>query len=117
MSTHRDWHVGMKVVCIQGIMPQAYGSISLRGQTVGTAPDPHYPEQGAIYTVRHINPIDVDYVLILLEEVRNDHLQSFIRGGLEPGFDAKYFRPVQPRKTSIDVFTAMLTDQRRKVEA
>lgn len=115
--SYLDWHVGMKVVCIQGVRPQAYGSISSRGKPEGVVSNPHYPEQGVVYTVRHINPIADDYVLILLEEVRNDHLDSFIRGGLEPGFHAKYFRPVQTRRTNISILEAMLTGAKTKVPA
>jgi len=29
---YTSWHVGMKVVCVQGVRPKAYGSISARGE-------------------------------------------------------------------------------------
>jgi len=113
---YRDWHVGMKVVCLKSVNPAIRGSISARGSRVGTALGANYPEKGRIYTLRHINAVG-DEILVLLEECRNGHLVEFIRGGLEPGFSARHFRPVQPRKTDISIFQAMLTDARRKVDA
>lgn len=86
-----DWLPGMKVKCLKGVSDEARGRVSSLGHKVGTAKDVNYPVLGDVYTLRHVNPVDVDKVIILLEELRNSHLTKFIKAGLEPGFDARHF--------------------------
>jgi hypothetical protein len=86
MSTH--WHVGMKVVCTK------------RGPWRGRADRCEVnPIHGCIYTIRSIQAY-FDGVFIRLEEVRNPEYDD----AQEAQFWAAHFRPVQPRKTSIEVF-------------
>lgn len=93
--SYLDWKAGDKVVCLRGAGADNAGSISsyTHGR-IGTAKDPRYPEKGKTYTLRNVNVVDDEdgYVLVLLEEIRNDHLADFIRCGLEPGFHCKHFR-------------------------
>jgi hypothetical protein len=60
--------------------------------------DHKYPEKDAVYTVRATRPGKKGLVL-LLEEVRN-HLNI---SGVEPGFGARFFRPVSTRTQEQDV--------------
>lgn len=91
MSYH-SWHVGMKVVC-QAPDRKRKGRVLDGSVAVGYAVDPAYPKFGKTYTIRNINEVSSGATLLLLDEVRNDHLKRFIQDGLEPGFDAKYFTP------------------------
>lgn len=66
-----------------------------------------YPVRGKRYTIRGIYPADqYGPDSVWLEELRNP-IGDFIDGTMEPSFGAHRFRPV--RKTSISIFTSMLT--------
>jgi hypothetical protein len=97
-----NFHVGQKVVCIQGAEGQ-------KTRAKGT----FRPITGAIYTVRGVynGPIRVD---LHLEEYVHD---EFHDNGVEYGWDASRFRPVDKRKTSIEIFKAMLTPSKERVSA
>src|SRR5690606_1506648 len=100
----RDWlYPGAKVVCIQGAPESATG---------GPA-----PQTNGIYTVRAVLTGLPLWDQILLEEFRNDEL--FHPDGREIGWDARRFRPLQKRKTSIEVFKRLLntTPSKPLVEA
>lgn len=100
---YRDWHVGMKVVCIAKRPSYAEA-------------DAVYPEIGQVYTIRELRddtPLGGKGVVVLLVELDNTHFigRSSPRGHayVEPGFTPKGFRPVLTRKTDISIFTALLT--------
>jgi hypothetical protein len=100
MSYH-DWHVGMKVVCID----PTWGTTGRIQQHCC----PILPEKGGVYTIRTIELRVVvighpPQILIRLAEILN----PVIRGS-EAVFFASKFRPVQPRATDISIFTAMLS--------
>lgn len=95
--SYAHWHVGMKVVC---------KTVPSREQ-LARCPGANWPLAGAIYSIREIfpHPYGADYPLITLAELDNRHLIGVEdSSGLEPAFGARNFRPVQPRKTSIEVF-------------
>ncbi len=108
--SYRDWHVGMKVVCIAPIQNRtAYG-------------DELIPAVGHVYTIRLMGVCGWSgTVTIYLSELVNPEREYDLPNGSqiqgEPGFAAKHFRPVQPRKTDISIFTAMLTGKKQKVPA
>jgi len=108
---YRDWHVGMRVVCIKRVNP--------RTRISGA----RYPDYRGIYTIREIrdDKRKDGLLTILLREIDNsDFIGVLLPNGygyLEPGFPANAFRPVQPRKTDISIFTAMLHDRHQKVSA
>ena len=92
-----NFHVGQKVVCIDQHRPSAAASWIAQGIV------PTYPAKGCVYTIRAI--VFHSYTgaaLLLLEEVVN----VVPAGMLEPGFDAKHFRPV--KTTSIEIFERLL---------
>lgn len=98
--SYRDWHVGMRVVCVD-----AEGSRTR-----------HKPlSRGAIYTIRKIwaHPA-TGAIGVLLDEITNDIHPHY---KMERGYEAQRFRPVRVRKTDISIFTAMLHDQHQKVSA
>ncbi|RVC47637.1 hypothetical protein EN781_00440 [Mesorhizobium sp. M4A.F.Ca.ET.090.04.2.1] len=100
----RDWHVGMKVVCVDPTWGTATGHPLQRQYC------PNLPEKNAVYTIRTIESDVVvrghePEILIRLVEIAN----PTINGG-EARFFASKFRPAQPRKADISIFTAMLTD-------
>lgn len=89
-----DWRLGQKIVCIDDNF--------IRDSKI-------LPIKGKVYTIRHI--YDDGEIAFLLREIVNEKRDNFIgyEGQLlEPGFFATRFRPVTTKKTSIDVFTAML---------
>lgn len=73
---------------------------------------PNWPVLGQVYTIRAF----VDDDAVFLEEVRNP-VREFLHGVSEGSFYCWRFRPVQERKTDISIFTAMLTPNKRRVEA
>ena len=115
MSQYLDWKVGDKVVCIAS----AERISAMQDLTPGS----NYPCSGGVYTIREIrddNSSDGRLTLLLVE-LDNSHLIGVKTnngyGYKEPGFPVTGFRKVQPRKTDISIFTAMLHDQRQKVPA
>lgn len=105
-----DWHVGMKVVCVADAIYLIDGA--------------QYPENGRIYTIRELRddaPWGGKHIVVLLNELDNS---GFIgrRGDrwtchVEPGFATDGFRPVQTRKTSIEIFRRMLNPSKQGVDA
>ncbi len=107
--SYRDWHVGGKVVCVDGTWG-ASGAIQRHYC-------PALPSEGEVYTIRTIECRVVvrgqsPEVLIRLDEVRNP-----APTGVEPLFFASKFRPVQPRATDISIFTALLTGAKEREPA
>ena len=91
--SYRDWHVGMKVVCIDGRWDP-------------NQPGENSPVDGGLYTIRTIEA-DGDGVFIRLVEIINP--TNTRDGDEECRFTTKSFRPVRVRKTDIAVFTALLS--------
>jgi hypothetical protein len=88
------FHVGQLVVCVD--------------DDNWLLPIPHRPEAKRIYTIRAIvegiHPIDGRGPGLLLDEIINPTVKGT---GVEYNFDPRRFRPL--RKTSISIFTAMLS--------
>lgn len=93
------FRVGMKVVCIDAKNNKGK---HWRGDK---------PVRGRVYTISGlcVSPDKGEDSLLLLE-IKNKHFDS-------TGYLARRFRPVQERKTSIEIFTAMLNPQTRKENA
>lgn len=73
------------------------------------------PVKGPVYTVREIDPDTSNgFVCIRLVEITNG---PHVGDGMEPSFEAALFRPIVERKTSIEVFKAMLNPSKQPVEA
>lgn len=103
MTSYLDWQVGDRVVCHRDPRPTFK-----KWNPVGFAK----PEVGKVYTLREIfaetrfrNSRGAVYVR--LAEIVNQPVDTFV-GLYEPAFAASLFRKVQPRKTSIAIFKAML---------
>ena len=88
------FRVGQRVVLVGWIQEPTAAWIGIGAR---------YPDVGDVYTVRAIEPWK-DSAVLLLEEINNSHLGF----DLEPGFRQEFFRPVVERKTSAEIFTAML---------
>jgi len=78
------------------------------------------PETGKIYTIRSIT-IGVlgGVVCFKVHEIADQKVRVLINGEERIGdvvFDAVGFRPVQPRKTSISIFTDILKKASKPVE-
>lgn len=109
--SYLNWHVGMKVECING--------------TFGDRNHPRlmgcqWPEIGVVYTIRSIGFATASYgkgVIIWLEEIHNPSVKFRDLPEMEMAFAASFFRPVQTRKTSIEVFTRMLNHQKQGADA
>lgn len=110
--SYLDWHVGMKVVYVGG------GSVLLtrsgwRRFVPGFKRTPltHNLIIGEVYTIErlvtHTNVVDVQPVVCIHVAGQRYREHSGV------AFPAKFFRPIQPRKTDISVFTAMLHDVKR----
>lgn len=107
-----EWHVGMKVVCVgcEGTpKPLGYWEKWQRGWGVTK------PSRGEVYTIRSID-VCKGVVFIRLVELVNP-IAQYVEGPMEPWWPAKGFRPVEPRKTDISVFTAMLTGAKERERA
>lgn len=114
-SPYLDWKVGDRVACVVSA-----DRIALMSSLI---PEARYPSSDGIYTIREIrddNRAD-GLLVLLLTEVDNRHLigvqNQFGYGHKEPGFPIIGFRKVQPRKTDISIFTAMLHGKRSEVDA
>lgn len=92
-----QFHVGMKVVCIDDDWSRPNGD-----------PPPRVPMKGAIYTISGFDTWK-DWVFLKLKEfsTADDH-----------SFCADYFRPLIEKKTttSIEVFNNLLAPSPRKLE-
>lgn len=112
MSYYRDWHAGMKVVCIDS-EPHFIGR--QRQPWFGET----FPVLGRVYTIREIGQLYEQYgygglIVVRLVEIVNATITYGV-GTFEGGYSARRFRPVQHRKTDIALFTAMLTKTGEKV--
>lgn len=87
------FHVGQKVVCINGTPAHRF-----------YLPSDNLPATGAVYTVRAV--VDSEgTACLLLDEIVNEPRQ-FRDGFCEGAFNASRFRPV--KTTSIEVFHKLL---------
>jgi len=117
--SYLDWKVGDRVVCV--------GTAEGIARMQALIPEATMPESGGIYTIRAIrDDRDIRHrdgaeLSLLLAEIDNRHMVGRARDGWkcyrEPGFPLRGFRKVQPCKTDISIFTAMLHDQRQKERA
>lgn len=99
------FHVGQKVVCVNGRWTHPCASLVR-----------DLPRKGAVYHVRDIEGPDIgsiDCDFIRLIELRNPIASGMIK---EPSFAARNFRPVIERKTDISIFTRMLTPNKELIE-
>jgi hypothetical protein len=78
--SYRDWYVGMKVVCVDNSEQEENLAV------------------GRVYTIAAITVGFLGKVYVALAEFPETCL-----------WWPKRFRPVEPRKTDISIFTAMLT--------
>jgi hypothetical protein len=106
MTDYTSWHVGMKVVCVDDqfdhVLPREIG-----------------PVAGREYTIRTISRCpNTGVVGIRVEEIVNPNTgrNPDDAGNNERGFPAPRFRPVQKRKTSIEIFQRLLTDPHVRIE-
>lgn len=100
------FHVGQKVVCIEGEFDQAALAISL-----GVA----LPTKGVIYTIRNFEDRGDEPCLRLIEIVNPKIMHH---GDIfdEPAYANDCFRPLVEKKTDISIFTAMLNQKQREHE-
>lgn len=101
--SYRDWHVGMKVVCVRGFV------VDMQQTEVA-------PKEGHVYTIRTISAYAGDGVYVRLAEIVNPVL-PYSDGDNECDFIADNFRPVETRTTDISIFQAMLTPKRETERA
>lgn len=107
MTQYLDWHVGMKVVCLDIAWPAHAASIAAKGC--------RFPELGRIYTIREIGVAQEDgKVYVRLREIVNPRVNLRPWPAGEPRFGARRFRPVQTRKTDISCFQQMLAPSKVK---
>lgn len=99
-----QFQVGQKVVCVSKWFPYQQDIASEEG--IGL------PDHGAVYTVRDILTVYGDEVHIRLAEIVNPTTMFSDVGPIEVAFSYECFRPVIERKTSIEVFKAMLNPSR-----
>lgn len=106
-QNYTSWHVGMKVVLIDDNWGPRHDI------TLGVVD----PVKGVVYTVRSVqmSPSGSGFVCITLNEIRNPILKYRSSTG-ERLYRAYRFRPVQTRKTSIEIFTAMLSPKPAKAK-
>src|SRR3990167_4610543 len=101
-----NFHVGQKVVAVGYKKDGSHVPPSIA----------NLPQIGNIYTIRAIN-VWPTITIVRLYEVDNSHLLSLHQyaGQIEPGYDARAFRPLVTRKTNISIFKRMLTPSPEKV--
>jgi len=108
--SYLDWKVGDRIVCIADPAWIAAGMRAVKGS--------RYPQYRGVYTIREIRD-DAQWgrgeghIVVLLGEVDNSHFigcrptpNTFCY--VEPGFPARGFRKVEPRKTDISALEALL---------
>ncbi len=112
--SYRDWHVGMKVVCVgyEGHTRSAEWWKQWR-EYWGIA----CPQRGEVYTIREMRMALDGHLRVRVDEIVNPII-SFTDGpDQEPWFHALSFRPVHTKKTDISIFTAMLTGAKQTERA
>ena len=94
------FRVGQRVVCI-----------SDASFHMGKFPGSSWPKKNGVYTIATINDWPSGTLLTFCGLNNSRFIGKVVNGvycTMEPGFGAKHFRPVAERKTSIEIFTAML---------
>lgn len=100
-----QFHVGQKVVCVDVERRPAGNKVPRdKAESVGAK----FPEKGNVYTIRELYLSNKGTPGVLLEEIENVYASFSLGFSSEIGFDADRFRPVIERKTSIEIFQAML---------
>lgn len=95
----RDWQVGMEVICVETATDDKGLKLAL-------------PQVGEKYTLREISPSITDgQICVYLNEIVN--ADGCYRAGArevygEVGWSARWFRKVEPRKTSIALLERFL---------
>lgn len=102
-----SFHVGQKVVCIDGDFK-----------------NPHYeppgamPDKGGIYTIRSMEMATCGYSGAIQLGLRfYEFVYPPVACGHEPCFAARCFRPLIERKTDIAIFQRMLIPSKQGIEA
>ena len=112
MTQYLDWKVGDRVVCIN-----ADPSID-KTQPPGWVlfMPPEWLIEGCVYTIAGIGPDPVDDTIVVYLEEIGDFVfpEEAAVGKKRHGFLPIRFRKVQPRKTSIAVFTALLNGAKER---
>lgn len=108
--SYLDWHVGMKVVCVDDEATEKYTPYSVRASAGMDG-----LQRNRVYTIREIGRWRGALVVWLAEIVRPIAAGEEKYG--EPGYAAARFRPTLTRKTDISIFKAMLSDTKQKVPA
>lgn len=99
------FYVGQKVVCVDA---RSFGDCEW-GET-------ETPKQGAIYTVQSVHNDNYGKPVLWLHELSRDAESQEDHGHLI-GYGVWRFRPITERKTSIEIFKAMLNPSKTEVEA
>lgn len=113
--SYLDWHVGMKVVCVDDHWNDTRSPEVVEKEAI--------PTNGCVYSIREIgylHPYRTTTLCVRLNEIENPFkLYSYPNGTVrtERCFGARRFRPVQTRPTDISIFTAMLHDRHDEVPA
>jgi len=97
------FYVGQRVAYIG----KEYGKAGFGWETL--------PKKGPVYTIRAVTVRGSEEGLLLNEIVNCPAMYG--DGIYEAAFPSELFRPVVERKTSIEVFTAMLNPSDKRVEA
>lgn len=100
-----NFRVGQKVIRVGNASPGAVKIPAGYGHT--------YPRKGEIVTIKTINHWPL-WTLLTFVEHDNSHLIQLFGSQFEPGFEAKAFRPLVERKTSIEIFTRMLNPSKER---
>lgn len=105
-----QYYEGQKVVCVNDHFearhhPKCTGLI--------------WPNDGAVYTIRSFEAIKNSYgkdvVILRFTEFSNPAIKwANISLPIEPGYARHRFRPLQKRKTDIQIFKAMLNPSKAK---
>ena len=100
MTSYRDWHVGMRVVCIN----DNWGSYSSGSYSIPT----RVPMLNEVLTIRLMRWSERhDGLYLSFEEIPYRQADGPVWANI--AFAADFFRPLEVRKTDISIFTAMLT--------
>lgn len=101
-----NFHVGQKVVCVGcNGTPKPPGFWEKWQQDWNVT----IPQRGVVYTVRDVRTSPRGTHFIRVAEIRNPIIEFSDCPPMEPWFFSEGFRPVVERKTSIEVFKALLT--------
>lgn len=107
--SYLDWHIGMKVVCVDDTFDDDRPLRVIAQETI--------PEAGEVYTIRGIGfflPHLPNRLCVRLVEITNPN-KLYRQGRYERAFGIWRFRPVKTRTTDIAIFTQLLNPS--KVDA